>query len=619
MVIVRLSPGLANQMMEYASGYALARKLKQELVLDISECWKAPKGYLLDYFNIPDSRKVVYFPLDSEHLAHIDILGIPEDLRSRVDIYKQEDERGIVTYNSLKEVKSPQPKDIYLCGYFFSRPQYYDRYWKEIRHNFALKYSMREIEQFRKLIKNNVSVGVHIRRGDMLLTDWAVKMEDNYYKAAMAYVKKRVGKCIFCVFSDDIEYAKKILGNDKTIYYVHFLGYDDADIAEFVCLSLCNHRILSNSSTFSRLADELNGKPDRITVYQSGKFDTKTYLGKTNIKFYSTIYNLFNKIDIKTDKAGNGIDAYRKKIASILQTEVTADNCEYILNEICKVSLNSYGVHKKDEVRLLYQKFTALVEHGEYDNALSAANRIYEYYTASKVFRKKLIKSLEAVGAYAEAELERKYTEKAKHFVIIPEVKTCASSTPYGLVEVGIALHHMGHKVSFVFNPMDESEQFYIKKNKILTNRVGVSMGCRQYLKCDVEHEGIINFLDKFTEKELYIITRDKEFCRKKLMGKEVRYIFLDYTDWRDAESMHGKRIPQENVDYLYHNSDIILTQEDNLSIENKKIIVWKDGDHKENYWFTNERIKFGYLHRMSERVISMVETLVDNLDDKLL
>jgi hypothetical protein len=603
-------------MMEYAAGYALARKLNQELVLDISECWKSPCGYLLDYFKIPDSRKIVYFRLDSEHLSHVDILGVPEDLRSKVDVYKQEEEAGTVTYNSLNEVKTPHPKDIYMCGYFFSRPKYYDRYWNEIRHNFALKYSMREVEQFRKLIKNKVSVGVHIRRGDLLLADWAVKMEDSYYKAAMAYVRKEVGKCIFCVFSDDIEYAKKMLGNDRSIYYVHFLGYDDADIAEFICLSLCDHRILSNSSTFSSLADNLNGKSNRITVYQSGDFDTKTECGKTNIRRYSFLYNLYHKMGKMTEKAITGAGAYQKKIDSILQTEVAADNCELVLDEICEVSLNSYGLRKKDEVRLFYQKFTALVEHDEYDNALSVACRIYEDYAASQAFRKNLIKSLEAVGAYKEAELEKRYTKKEKHFIIVPDVKACASSAPYGLVEVGVALHHMGHKVSFIFDPMDESEQFYIKNNKILTNRVGVSFGCEQYLKCDIIQEGITDFLDKFPETELFVITRDKAFCGDRLTDKEVKYIFPDYTDWRDAESRHGKRIPQETIDYLYHNSDIILAQEEHLFIKNKKIIIWKDDDYKESYWFTDERVKFGYLHRISERVISMVETLSDNLDE---
>ena len=52
MLIVRLTTGLGNQMYEYMAGYALARELHQELVLDIENCTRSAYGYLLDHFNI---------------------------------------------------------------------------------------------------------------------------------------------------------------------------------------------------------------------------------------------------------------------------------------------------------------------------------------------------------------------------------------------------------------------------------------------------------------------------------------------------------------------------------------------------------------------------------------
>ena len=52
MIICRISPGLANQMYEYAAAYALSKELKQELALDISECANSSWGYLLDNFNM---------------------------------------------------------------------------------------------------------------------------------------------------------------------------------------------------------------------------------------------------------------------------------------------------------------------------------------------------------------------------------------------------------------------------------------------------------------------------------------------------------------------------------------------------------------------------------------
>jgi hypothetical protein len=617
MVIVRLSPGLANQMMEYAAGYSLAMKMKEELVLDISLCWKSQKGYLLDIFNIPDYKKIIYFPIDSEHMKYLDFYGIPEKLRERVVIYSKDGKNGTFKYVSLKQDLRTEHKEIYMCDYFFDRAKYYDKYWKKIKHNFTLKYSMREVEQFHILIKNKVSVGIHIRRGDMLLADWAVKMEDNYYKAAVVYIKKKLGKCIFCVFSDDIEYAKKIFGTGESIYYIHFLGYDDADIAEFVCLSLCDHRILSNSSTFGKFADELNGKSSRITLYQSSYFDSNTSLGRFNIKRFSWLYDKFYGKRLKLN-SGKNDTIYKKRLEYILRANVTEYNCKRILNEICKISLNTYEMTKEDEKQLLYIKFNALVENGEYDNSLTVAYRIYEDYIDNEKFRKNLIKSLNAVGAYKEAKLEEKYNYDKKHFIIIPDVKTVASSQQYGLIEVGIALHHMGHKVSFILKPLEnQGEEYYVKNNTILANRMGISLGCYQYLKKEILSEGVIEFYNKLPENDLFIITRDTDFCGQKFPGKNIKYIFPDYTDWRDAESRHGKRIPQENVEYLYNNSDIIVTMNEMQIKKNQKIIVWNDNDHKEDYWISDERWKFGDLHRISERTICMVEAIIEGINLK--
>ena len=91
MVIARLSPGLANQMMEYAASYALAEELEQELVLDIAECKNSSWGYLIDFFDIPDTKKISYFLVDAEQAGHVNINGIPEALKKKVTIFTAED------------------------------------------------------------------------------------------------------------------------------------------------------------------------------------------------------------------------------------------------------------------------------------------------------------------------------------------------------------------------------------------------------------------------------------------------------------------------------------------------------------------------------------------------
>ena len=188
----------------------------------------------------------------------MDPKDLPPQLKREVEIWV-EDGKQYVKYKGLAQLcDMDRPDIIYLCGYFSDRKKYFDKYWEEIKHIFTLKHPHREVEKFKRLIRGKTSVGVHIRRGDMLLADFATAMKDDYYRASAAYCREKYENCIFCVFSDDITFAKQLLGQDSSVYYVHFYGYDDAALLEFICLSLCNHRILSNSSTFSKLADELN-------------------------------------------------------------------------------------------------------------------------------------------------------------------------------------------------------------------------------------------------------------------------------------------------------------------------------------------------------------------------
>lgn len=584
-------------------------------------------GYFLDFFSIPTPTKMIYFAQDSEHGGHTDIERIPKVLREKVTILTQEGKKGTQQYENLGDLlKQGCYGDIYLCGYFFERDKYYDKYWDEIKHFFSLEVKIREVDMFRALIQNKISVGIHIRRGDMLLAEWAEKMEDDYYKAAIEYCRKHLvkdeKKCSFFVFSDDIAYAKQMLGKDSSLWYVNFGGSREASVAEFVCLSLCNHRILSNSSTFSWLTDELSTYEKKITFYQGKKTQLtwRDYIKRTlrltlaicgrsrqsirldgkEIKKYSRYYQT-NNLD--------NIHDYQSRKNVVLTTDITEKNCEFILNEISLLSANVYERSEEEEKKFLYQKFIALVEAKEYNNALAIESKIYEDYANDALFRKNLVKALTGIGAYKEAKMEQRWEESKKHFVIIPAGQSCASGRRCGLIELGIVLHHFGYRVSFILEPLDESERYYISSNELLTDRRGNCFGCHQYLQEEVEKEGFDRFLNRFQQDELFIITRKRKFCER-FEGKELTYIFPDFTDRRDAESRIGNRMPKEDIEYLYKNADIVMTQEPDNVCGNCEYILWKDNDHREEYWLEERRWQFGDLDRLSERVISIAEAL---------
>lgn len=623
MVIMGISPGLANQMYEYAAAYALSRELGQELILDISECMNSPWGYLLDFFSIPQVQKLLYFADDAEHFDHTDIKRIPEPLRNKVTIFMEENQNGTVRYDHLCDAQKDCLDNIYLCGYFFDRNKFYDKYWNEIKNSFKLNVKIREVEKFCDLIKNKISVGIHIRRGDMLLADWAVSMQDDYYKAAIEYCRKFLGKCHFFIFSDDIAYAKKLLGKDSSLWYIHFVGHQDADIAEFICLSLCSHRILSNSSTFGRLADELNINKSSRTFYQNYVLERQSWIWH----FVGTIrtrLNLFRKTKqvirldkwelkkyskrYKYDKKDN-IENYKEKVNRILSTNITADNSEMILEELAEISLNTYDLSMEDTNRLLYQKFCALVNAKNYHMALNVSTPIYEFYADDSLYRDNLIESLTKVGADKEADMEAKRSLNRRQFIIIPAGKTCAAGKRYGLIEVGIILHHLGYQVAFILNPNDKTEEFFIR-NERLINKRGIDLGCKAYQRENVKRENFDFFLNKFQEEEIFILTRDSDFCGKKVQQKRATYIFPDFTDRRDAESKVGQRMKKEEVEYLYNNADVIMTQDADTIRNNREYILWNDNDHKEEYWMEERRWQFGDLDRFSERAICMAEAI---------
>ena len=68
MIICRIAGGTANQILQFAAAYALARELRQELLLDISRTTIQPNGYVLDSFCISQYKKLICF--DTEGEAH---------------------------------------------------------------------------------------------------------------------------------------------------------------------------------------------------------------------------------------------------------------------------------------------------------------------------------------------------------------------------------------------------------------------------------------------------------------------------------------------------------------------------------------------------------------------
>lgn len=616
MLIVRLVGGLCNQIYGYMAGFALAKELKQELVLDIEECIHSAFGYSLDYFKIPSARKMLYswdVILTSEQGFYDRLLETFTDavILVQSDEQKREymDNDRIIIYTGLGMADELRGhRNLYMPGYFFEREKYYEKYWLQLRRMFVLKEEKEDIKNFRKMIAGKNSVGVHIRRRDMLLVDWSYKVEDDYYRAAIAYCRKLYDNCAFYIFSDDIAYARKMLGADNDIYYVHFYGYDNASVNEFCCLSLCNHRILTIDSTFGQLADDLSEEKDghvfirdRVENTRGGHSQDRNkkrwiFLNREDIRQYGGGYRLIDNKEPQEDSE----QAYHRFL------ELRGENRNH---EALQIAFCIYH-EKKDDMEFKRYLAELLIKIGVYEEALielvqqpqDIVDRFFREFLLEGRRKKHLL------HLYHELCNARK-----KHFVIIMREKTqpyAGYDDTYGLIDLAIILSHLGHKATVVYDAGDSGESC-IEENTYLYNVRGINMECFYVGKNSVLRCGILDFYKNFVEEELFIISRDERFFIRDDSAKKLCFITTDATDLKDREVL-AMLSNHDAFRVLEDKADIVLTQDKELADKNGKHIYWQDRGFKEKFIFIEYPWEYGYGRRLNQRMIGMAETLVN-------
>lgn len=205
--------------------------------------------------------------------------------------------------------------------------------------------------------------------------------------------------------------------------------------------------------------------------------------------------------------------------------------------------------------------------------------------------------------------------DKKRRFLIIPYADMIASSKIVAIVELGLVLQHMGHDVSFIFSPMG-NEEHYIRKNRYLTNRQGVCLGCRQYLLEDVQKAGISNFLNTHFTEDIIIVSRRAEFFidKEEYRNGNMKYVFPDFFHNGDAEMPASRNMGRKEWEQLYDRADVVLTKQKIKGNGKQKIVRWEDNDSRDAYLVVEDRWDLGREHRLSRRVIGMAAALLDHL-----
>ena len=272
MVTVRIKGGLGNQLFQYASGYALAKRLGTEMDLDIRFFGeKADRAYRLGLLNV--ECQTVHkgrYPLlvDALNNKYINAALRKKLRRRKVTLGRTRYLVDCTLFEVNQELFQPAAGDVYLEGYYQT-----ERYFLECRESllsqFVPVYPPEEaylamLEQIRAVN----SCAVHVRRGDFVTiqekSGRGFTLHLNYYKKALEYIAEHMENPTFFWFSDDIEWVRQNMGDAPNYRFVT-MNTLHPDIDELMLMKNCRSIITANS-TFSWWAAWLHENADALIV-----------------------------------------------------------------------------------------------------------------------------------------------------------------------------------------------------------------------------------------------------------------------------------------------------------------------------------------------------------------
>ena len=290
MIIVRISQGLGNQMFQYAFGECLKKKYNMDVIYDTSFIAKKISGRKMREINdiFKNEFKIATFsqirrytgrvifniPIIYEIISNNEKeFGIINSLlwKARIKtktVLIQEPEYWDVSEDYIRhilELKLDTSQNYYFNG-FWESIKYIENNRKFLQEIFSIRIpSTEKTENYIRQIQCKNTVSIHIRRGDYVTkSNDDIKFnicDKKYYEKAIIKIKELIDNPKFVIFSDDIEYAQKMLESEKDCIFVT----GEKDFEDLFLMSICNHNIIANS-TFSFWGAFLNKNVDQIVI-----------------------------------------------------------------------------------------------------------------------------------------------------------------------------------------------------------------------------------------------------------------------------------------------------------------------------------------------------------------
>lgn len=476
MVISIINGGFANQLYRYACAYATAKKYKRELVIIVETTDAATDPFQLGEFNLEYSEIYVT-------KSYIETQALLKQWKSE---YK------------LKEVHENNYCEIFQGGNVFEvydgvilygtyqNQIFYKEYLSELQNIISFRKNTPFLKMFEKEIKGKESVAVHVRRGDFLTYNGLYRRSE-YYKAAICILESLLGYGVaqYYIFSDDREFVEQYFGNDVRLHYVSAYGDYKEGVEEFVAISKCRHRVLTEGSSFSRMADALNDYSEGYAIYQQNGFESMVNVRKKMLFLDDSMINQFSKY---YDGLLNREESRQRNLEQINVQKLTFDE----IMELCK-DTKRIGKEQENEFRI--RKIQLLEERGEYLEAAAQSRKLWELTIGTKDehrMHELYWKALYEGGFIDESILEaqhfirlesidkKKYSEeqitliekmsladKSVDIVFIP-YRTFNPHIFEDMINVGAVLRRIGYRVTFMVRELDEEMEYYQPYNKML-------------------------------------------------------------------------------------------------------------------------------------------------------
>ena len=241
MISCLLQGGLGNQLFQISTTLSLAWENNDFACFDSSKHFLPLQGKRIEEY-----QNNIFRNLDFRQIS-----------TNNFDFYNEESE--------LKYNKIPYKKNLFLKGYFQSE-KYFINNREKLLQIFESSQEIKEYINIKyKHLFEKETVSVHIRRGDYL------KFQNLYHICGIDYYLRAIQRFKdnnFLIFSDDIEWCKKVFKN------INYHIIEEEDYIELYIMSMCDHNIMANSS-FSWWGAWLNSNPNKMVIAPKNWFINK--------------------------------------------------------------------------------------------------------------------------------------------------------------------------------------------------------------------------------------------------------------------------------------------------------------------------------------------------------